>query len=568
MQTAQNFSEKLKKALDIYTPLSGDASSDIVGNANDVITTLSDTKCVRVPFVGDFSSGKSSIINAMLERDILPTAITPETSVPYELYYSPDEKMELYFNGVKVSEGKPSEISNLNLRPGNLVKLYLDSQLLKKMSDKGMLLVDMPGIDSGVEAHTTAINDYLTDGTHYMVFGDVEKGTFTNSALGFIKELTQYKGVDFSAFLTKADKKNPEAVENVRESMEKALSSRIGGEKKVGVTSASTGKFEQVTETLDSIDVESVIRNRFLPEVQNILDRMLLDLRRIDGLLAGDMKNAEKALAEIKAKKEEALNKLRSQKNDAQPLAESTDDIVADVKNGIISNSTTIASTIFSNKNNKDAVANAIIQVVRPILTNSLQREIEEYAVAISDSLTTFSDEIESILKNEGIIYDAAQRLIDPEKAGPVFTTVLTKSLETLIAKMAPYKSLTMLLKVLGKFLGPLTAIIINFIPDILKFIFGKSDQQKINEIQTKICDTAASQISEALRPTIQNILSEQRALADRQVEEMIENESKRIDASIKEMIEMKQREQKECEEKQLRVKEAMTAIVEIMQTL
>ena len=202
----------------------------------------------------------------------------------------------------------------------------------------------MPGIDSGVEAHTSAINEYLTDGTHYMVFGDVEKGTFTNSALGFIKELTNYKGVDFSAFLTKADKKTPDAVKSVQESMEKALSVRLGGERKVGITSASTGSVDEVKDALDAIDVDGVIRNRFLPEVQNILDRMIIDLTTTEGLLNGDLKNADKAIEEIAVKKQEALDSLRNQKIDVQPLAGSTDDIVRDVKNGIVMNSASIAN--------------------------------------------------------------------------------------------------------------------------------------------------------------------------------------------------------------------------------
>ena len=567
MNITKDYSEQLQRALEIYSPLSS-SSSELSDNAGQLIKELTNTTIVRVPFVGDFSSGKSTLLNTLIDRDILPTAITPETAVPYELYYSPDEKMELFFNGVKISDGKPTDLKSLKVRTGNLVKLYLDNPLLKQVSEKGILLVDMPGIDSGVEAHTSAINEYLTDGTHYMVFGDVEKGTFTNSALGFIKELTQYKGVDFSAFLTKADKKTSDAVKCVKESMEKALSVRLGGERKVGITSASTGNVDEVKSAIENIDVDVVIRNRFLPDVQNILDGMIIDLNTIDGLLAGDLKNADKALEEIGKKKQEALDRLRNQNTDAQPLAESTDDIVKDVRNGIVLNSSAIATAIFTNKNNKDAVANAVIQVVRPVLSNSLQREIEEYATAISTSIATFSEDVEDILKNEGVIFDMAKDYINPEVATAMVSSFLTKGLEKLIVKVAPYKSLVTLVRLLGKALGPLTAIIINFIPDILKFIFGKSDSKKIEEIQVKICASAADQISQALRPTIQNILSEQRAFADRQLEEMIENESKRIDASIKDMIVMKQAEKEECEKKQSQLKEAISMLSEIKANL
>ena len=41
---------------------------------------------IKVPIVGDFSAGKSSLINCLLGRNgLLPVDITPETAVAYEL---------------------------------------------------------------------------------------------------------------------------------------------------------------------------------------------------------------------------------------------------------------------------------------------------------------------------------------------------------------------------------------------------------------------------------------------------------------------------------------------------
>ena len=48
---------------------------------NELVAQLHKDSCIKVPFVGDFNSGKSSLINAMLGIDLLPTNILPETAV-------------------------------------------------------------------------------------------------------------------------------------------------------------------------------------------------------------------------------------------------------------------------------------------------------------------------------------------------------------------------------------------------------------------------------------------------------------------------------------------------------
>ena len=51
----------------------------------------------KVNLIGPFSSGKSSLLNAWLGQDILPTGIAPETAVASELMYSQEEKIVLFF---------------------------------------------------------------------------------------------------------------------------------------------------------------------------------------------------------------------------------------------------------------------------------------------------------------------------------------------------------------------------------------------------------------------------------------------------------------------------------------
>ena len=90
-----NNSESLKKA---------ESEKDVLTNE------LEKDSFIKVPFVGDFNAGKSSLINSMLGADILPTNILPETAVSYELYYSANEKLEVWLDDKLVETTPVSQI--------------------------------------------------------------------------------------------------------------------------------------------------------------------------------------------------------------------------------------------------------------------------------------------------------------------------------------------------------------------------------------------------------------------------------------------------------------------------
>ena len=127
---------------------------------NSLVNDLKKDSFIKVPFVGDFNAGKSSLINSMLGSDILPTNILPETAVSYELYYSPNEKLDVWLDDKLIETTSVSQIKSLQLTPRNLVKLYLDNPIVKEWNDRNIVVVDMPGIDSGIEAHNNAILHY------------------------------------------------------------------------------------------------------------------------------------------------------------------------------------------------------------------------------------------------------------------------------------------------------------------------------------------------------------------------------------------------------------------------
>ena len=61
---------------------------------NDIETVqknLAETRLL-VPIIGNFSAGKSTMINTMLGGSLLPTGITPETSLATEIHCTAGEE--------------------------------------------------------------------------------------------------------------------------------------------------------------------------------------------------------------------------------------------------------------------------------------------------------------------------------------------------------------------------------------------------------------------------------------------------------------------------------------------
>ena len=94
MKALDNLKNRVLAATDVVKlnfPVA-DVVEKIEADADVLLGRITKDNFIKIPFVGDFSSGKSSLLNAYIGSDLLPTNILPETAVAYELYYAEDEK--------------------------------------------------------------------------------------------------------------------------------------------------------------------------------------------------------------------------------------------------------------------------------------------------------------------------------------------------------------------------------------------------------------------------------------------------------------------------------------------
>lgn len=110
-----------------------------------------------VSVMGQFSAGKSKLINNLLEREILPVHITETTAVITLIKYGEKEQAEiLYKDGQEVSMGLEDSLTfwqdgnNSQLKEIETITLYVNSSLLST----GLIIADTPGINTIIQEHT------------------------------------------------------------------------------------------------------------------------------------------------------------------------------------------------------------------------------------------------------------------------------------------------------------------------------------------------------------------------------------------------------------------------------
>jgi small GTP-binding protein len=134
----------------------------------DAVTALRHrlgTGRLRVLVAGEAKRGKSTLVNALLGREVLPTGVTPLTAVATTVTYSTDDDAEVFFHDGSTAAIALADLSDFVTERGNPgnrrgvagVTVRLDAPILAR----GVELVDTPGTGSVYEHNTDAADTVL-----------------------------------------------------------------------------------------------------------------------------------------------------------------------------------------------------------------------------------------------------------------------------------------------------------------------------------------------------------------------------------------------------------------------
>ncbi len=146
-------------------------------------------------FIGPFSSGKSSFINALLGEDILPTSNRPCTSVVTELTfvnggghrghavrkdniqteteYDYNELLKMV-DGPTGAIGESAAFHHIELQ-FDITQLPYESTCLKQLCDAGVTIVDCPGYGSPYYSNEDVIEEYISKASHTFWINPVDR---------------------------------------------------------------------------------------------------------------------------------------------------------------------------------------------------------------------------------------------------------------------------------------------------------------------------------------------------------------------------------------------------------
>lgn len=322
-----------------------------------------------LPLVGEFSSGKTTLINALTDSKKLETATKPTTATIYEVHFGcdschakvVDEKGELH------SVQDIADLKNDTLVDAKVVTVFDTSNRVPSTT----ILVDTPGLSSPDPKHKQTLVSFLPKADGIMLVTDINQ-QITRSLTDFIETMKLSKRPIY-LILSKSDTKSESEIEAAKKYISDNCQIPL---KQIAVVSASTGSLDELYSLLDSIqkDKKDILKKVDSQRIKNVIDVMT---NHIDELMKAS--NSDKDLEEAIRRCQYELDKI------SRNIDRLVDSMSDDIEEEGRTLSRKFEDTIFSKLNglvtgkssNFDAEAISIINNTATLLLNEYRNNIK-----------------------------------------------------------------------------------------------------------------------------------------------------------------------------------------------
>ncbi len=154
-----------------------------------------------IAVLGQFKRGKSSLINAILGRNLLPTGILPLTSVITIVKFGARERLVIQRKGLQFPEHEPiaalpdyvtAQHNPENRKGIETVAIELPLPYLRR----GLQFVDTPGVGSAIKANTETTYSFLPN-CDAVLFVTSADGPLSEAELELLTAIRRYAGKIF-----------------------------------------------------------------------------------------------------------------------------------------------------------------------------------------------------------------------------------------------------------------------------------------------------------------------------------------------------------------------------------
>lgn len=484
----ENYEKILSDASDLAreckcTPASQNSLKDLSSKVNNFK--------VVIPVIGLFSAGKTSLINKFIGEDLFSVNVTPETTLATEIVYGKSNKLELYKSETQIEEKSLDYLGKIDAKEYLYQRVYLNKDVLKKYPE--IVLVDMPGIDSGLETHNKAILNYVNRGNRFILIVDVEDGTIKETNLNFLREILSY-GQSIDVLINKIDKKPDVEVNEIYNQIKNTISSRVNNDIFVGKTSAMSNNVQDFVRIIESVNFEDHLHEVLHQSIKSTITQAKketeLYLKNIDV----NVSEIDRQIKEIEHDKKKFKDKIEFEKIEFSNKLSSTtvENIIQEVKNTLKMNSNQLATLLKSG--NTEGLKISINELLRPVLVNSTEESVKNVLKDTFENLNisfkdlTAIDHVNSFNQND------------------LFSKLTSKEFNIM------FKSLIGALGLATTIIAPWLEIILLFLPEILQ-LFGLGSgggiMTYINKIENDLIPQVCAELRTKVKESLQTVKDE-----------------------------------------------------------
>ena len=176
--------EKIQVLRDIANDL---GFNNIVKDLNKIEESNNGNCPLILPLVGEFSSGKTTLVNALTDSKKLETATKPTTATIYEVHFGSHKccAKVLTESGEEILYSEISELKNENLNDAKVVTVFDTST---KVPDT-TVLVDTPGLSSPDPKHKKTLVEFLPNADGILLVSDINQ-QITKSLIDFVNTVS------------------------------------------------------------------------------------------------------------------------------------------------------------------------------------------------------------------------------------------------------------------------------------------------------------------------------------------------------------------------------------------
>ena len=327
------------------------------------------------PLVGEFSSGKTTLLNALTDCKKLETATKPTTATIYELHFGCEKcSANVLTSNGQLEEYDIDNLKNEVLKDATVVNIFDTSTRVPSTT----ILVDTPGLSSPDPKHKQTLVDFLPYADGILLVTDVNQ-QITRSLTDFIDTM-RLSQKPIYLIITKCDTKSSTDLEATKTYISDNCKLPI---QQIACVSASKDDLHELYTLLDTIqkDKNDIVKKVDGQRVKNIIKEML---NRMEELLKASSSDTD--LDEAIRRQEYELNVIN---RNIERLIDDTKSEIEDKERSIIRKfedtvSERLEVLVTGKSENFDADAVSAINNTASLLFNdykvNIQRLLQEKA--------------------------------------------------------------------------------------------------------------------------------------------------------------------------------------------